>query len=420
MTRGNPAEEMHVAAPQKNGVVRRWSTWGPALAVLLCLAPAALAGDRLADIFRKDLAGLELEPLGPALADTVASSYPVASASSSVTYVYDPAHETFERRTSVLGPIIGERAETIGRGQFNVGNSYSYVRITSINGQDLDHLVNRPAIGGRFVSFPVPGGVILDDGRFTNVLPVQVKTGLDIEAQLVTPAVTYGITPDLDLNLSIPLVRTFLRVTTKEEVPDPRLPQFRLPAGDPNAATGGRSASQDAFGVGDILLRAKYVVARRRPLDFAASLGLSLPSGNEDDFQGTGETRVQPLFIASRVFHDRFEPLVNLGIDLRTDDVSQSVVNWAAGMTAQVAGPLSAAVVFLGRHELDEQTDPIRDPFFFQIERNDIYDASIGFRFLFAGTGVIAANVLVPLNDDGLRADVVPTVSIEYAFSLPW
>jgi hypothetical protein len=384
------------------------------------LAPAALAGDRLTDVFRKELAGLELEPLGPALADTVASNYPVASASSSVTYVYDPVHETFERETRVLGPIIGERAETIGRGQLNVGNSYSYVRIDSINGEDLDALVNRPTIGGRFVSFPVPGGVILADGRFTNVLPVQVKADLDIEAQLVTPSATYGITPELDFNLSIPLVRTTLRVSTKEEVPDPRLPQFALPAGDPNAATGGRSASEDAFGVGDILLRAKYILMRRQPVDLAAGLGLSLPSGNEDDFQGTGETRVQPLLIASRVFRDRFEPLLNVGIDLHTDDVSQSVVNWASGMTAQIYGPLSGALVFLGRHELDEQTETIEDPFFFQIEENDIYDASIGFRYLFAGTGVIAANAIVPLNDDGLRADVIPTVEVEYAFSAPW
>ena len=55
-------------------------------------------------------------------------------------------------------------------------------------------------------------------------------------------------------------------------------------------------------------------------------------------------------------------------------------------------------------------------PFFFQIERNDIYDASIGLRWLFAESGILSANAVVPLNRDGLRAAVVPTLAVEYAF----
>src|SRR5262249_12408052 len=156
----------------------------------------------LASVFSNELKGLEMEPLGPALADTVAETYPVASASSSVTYVFDPTTETFERETRVLGPIIGERAETIGQGQFNVGFSWSYVHPTSINGTDLSHLENVPSIDGRVVSFPVPGGVTLADGRFTNFLPIQVMADLDVKAQLMTPSVTYGITPNWDVNLT--------------------------------------------------------------------------------------------------------------------------------------------------------------------------------------------------------------------------
>ena len=30
------------------------------------------------------------------------------------------------------------------------------------------------------------------------------------------------------------------------------------------------------------------------------------------------------------------------------------------------------------------------------------------------------ANALVPLNADGLRPDVIPTLSVEYGFSAPW
>jgi hypothetical protein len=40
----------------------------------------------------------------------------------------------------------------------------------------------------------------------------------------------------------------------------------------------------------------------------------------------------------------------------------------------------------------------------------------VGLRYRFAETGVVTANVIVPLNDDGLRPDAIPTLSVEYAF----
>jgi hypothetical protein len=105
-------------------------------------------------------------------------------------------------------------------------------------------------------------------------------------------------------------------------------------------------------------------------------------------------------------------------VDINANDVGRSIVRWAVGTTAQL-GPVTGVLVFLGRHELDRQSDPIEPPFFFQIERNQQYDASVGLRWRFADTGFVSANALVPLNQQGLRADVIPTVEVEYAFSAP-
>jgi len=121
----------------------------------ICAVPAR-ASSLSAILGQGRFTDLRLAPLGPALANTVALTYPVASASSSVTYVYNSALDVLERRTGVGGPIIGERAETIGRGVLNLGLSYSYVQLTSINGEDLDHLVNLSVVNGRVVSFPAP------------------------------------------------------------------------------------------------------------------------------------------------------------------------------------------------------------------------------------------------------------------------
>jgi len=142
--------------------------------------------------------------------NTVAGTYPVASASSSVTYVFNPKLEAFERQTGVLGPIIGERAQTIGQHQLDISLSYSFVDLATINGDDLDDLVNVPESGGQVVSFPVPGGVYLADGRFTTFLPVYVQADIKVTADILTPSVTYGVTPDFDINLTLPIVRTFL------------------------------------------------------------------------------------------------------------------------------------------------------------------------------------------------------------------
>ncbi len=390
------------------------------LLAVLCLAGAEPCAGSLVDLLREpSLVRLELAPLGPALAATVASTYPVASASASVVYLYEPTTDSFERRARIAGPIFGERAETIGPGELDAALTYSHVRLSTINGEDLGELRNRRTVDGRFVVLPVPDGTLLRDGRFTNFLPVRVLADLDVAADIVSPSVTYGITEDLDVNLSLPVLRTSLDVTTRTQIPDPRFPRFALPPGSAIAGQAEQSFSDSAAGVGDVLLRAKYLVRRGRPVDVALGLGVSLPTGDEDDFQGSGTTRVQPALILSRVVAGRIEPLLNVGMDLNADDVDRSVARWAAGATAEIVNRLTAAVVFLGRHELAAQADRIRSPFFFQIERSDIFDAALGLRWRFAENGVVSANALVPLNDQGLRPNVIPTVEVEYVFATP-
>lgn len=393
-----------------------------ASALLAGIAAAPVDARTLAEVFgSRRFAALELRPLAAVLADTVASTYPVASASSSVTYAFDPELRTFARQPSVAGPIFGERADTIGRRRLTVALSYSYVDLDAIDGEDLDHLTNRPTLAGEVISFPVRDGVCtLRDGRLTSFLPVQVDLDLGVTASILTPSFTYGVTPHLDVNVSVPLLRTALDLSARTAVPDPRLPQFAVPSpaapGGCPASRGRISESESAVGVGDVLVRAKYALNRGWPFDVAAALGLSVPTGNEENLAGTGDTQVQPMFVASRIVFDRFEPLVNVGLDIDASDLGRTVVRWAVGTTAEIRRPLTAAVAVLGRNELGRQTNAIARPFFFQIERNDVYDGSMGVRYRLGESGLISANVLVPLNDDGLRAAVIPTVAVEYGF----
>src|SRR5439155_1337054 len=162
-------------------VRRAFRLLGLASLVAIC-ASYSNAWGSVADVLREPKFNhLELAPIAPALAATVASTYPVASASSSVVYVYNPALDTFERQTGV----------------------------------------------------------------------------------------TYGISRDLDLNATLPLLRTSLDLAAHTRVPDPRFPRFGLPPGDPHAQIKSLSASGDDVGVGDLLLRAKYVLLRSDRVDVA-------------------------------------------------------------------------------------------------------------------------------------------------------
>ena len=148
-----------------------------------------------------------------------------------------------------------------------------------------------------------------------------------------------------------------------------------------------QSASASSIGVGDLLLRAKYVVHRGDPVDVAAGLALSLPTGRADDFQGAGTTRVEPGLIVSRVFGTWLELLANAGIALDAEDVGRSVVQWAIGGTLMPIEQVAVPIVFLGRDQLGAPAEPIANPFFFQIERSDIFEASVGIRWQFAQHG---------------------------------
>ena len=72
-----------------------------------------------------------------------ANLLPLASPSSGVIFIYDPAIKTLVTLTDSLGPILGERAETIGRHRLFIGFSYQFFDFDKI---DSVNLGNFPAV----------------------------------------------------------------------------------------------------------------------------------------------------------------------------------------------------------------------------------------------------------------------------------
>jgi hypothetical protein len=209
-------------------------------------------------------------------------------------------------------------------------------------------------------------------------------------------------------------------------------------------------AAGSATGVGDITLRTKYHFWRSELGGAALGLNLQLPSGEVKDFHGTDETHLSTFLYVSQVFGERFEPRLNIGVDFNADDVDRSSFLWSVGGTYLLRTQLGLIIDFLGRSEfgrfparipeegiyqgvaLDRKADtctPERPcfidvargsvpfPFFPEkIERNDKVDFAFGLRYALGTWGTIFFGGIVPMNDDGVRADFIPSGGIEFTY----
>jgi hypothetical protein len=214
--------------------------------------------------------------------------------------------------------------------------------------------------------------------------------------------------------------------------------------------------SGSATGVGDITLRSKYHFWKIEEGGAALGLTLQLPSGEKRNFQGTGETHLSTFLYFSQVIQNRLEPHLNIGLDFNADDVDRSSFLYAVGTTLLIGKNIGLVFDFIGRSEfgriqvhfppstilsgnvLDRPanqcttTQPcmfqrskenpniaktIFFPFFPErIKRNDIVNFSFGLRYALGESGSVFFGGFIPLNNDGFRADFIPSGGVEYTF----
>ena len=419
-------------------------------------------------------------PLSTAISTQVANQIPTLSTSAGYTYEWNPELEVLERSAKTFGPLFSERAVTLGRNKFNLNASYSWIRFDEFNGRNIDKLRNRAEVAyvpetGKIGFFGPSRTADLDNNGVNEALiGDELNLHLDLETQLWDFSFTYGVLDDLDVNIDIPVLYTYARSSLVERLPDPRGlgvsadcdTLFRSGLGDQAAVVNGVAGSftvldptadrDDKLGIGDIHLRAKYAPLRR-PVSMAALLDLSLPTGKKENFQGTGDTRLQTSLVASKDVLDFLEFHAQGGVQFNVNTIDRSQARYAAGFTAQATNALAVTVDFIGRSEfgsqgripntgrlpavrriggvptlvqplseidgVDEYGNPVNEdqnfkgrPIFVDIKRNDVLDLAVGARFAVGEQGILFLNFLVPLNQDGLRADFIPTLGFEKTF----
>jgi hypothetical protein len=339
-------------------------------------------------------------------------NFPLPSPSGGFTFTFDPSLGTFSRSTESFGPLFAERAETIGRRRFSAGFSYSRFTYNQLDGKELDN-------GELTLTFlHEPTGDIL--GRppfFFEGDTVTARLFTDITTDLFVLSANYGILDNLDVAMALPIVRQELDVRAEAQVNRTATgPSSNIHTFANGSTTQTFRASDEATGLGDLLLRAKYNFLRTERFGMTAQLALRLPTGDEDELLGIGSPRVLPIVIASgRVLG--IAPHVNVGFDLGdTSDLENEFV-YAVGFDWAPWPWFTFAFDVLGRHVIDNQRPKAGGAGGSTGTSNDdIVNVAIGFKANPWRNVLLFFNALIPLNDTGLRDDFTPLFGVEVTF----
>lgn len=345
------------------------------------------------------------------------SQVPLPSASGAFTFAWDQDLDTFVRFEQSLGSGLAERAQTLGKGRFNVGFSYQRVDFSTLAGEPLSNIRStQPAFPSSYFD-DLPES----DRRIYGDDVLQTTLNLQFSFDLFYLSAAYGLTDDIDVSLALAINHARMKGTAVAQTLDPdgdgglfNVAQFS--PDQPGLVTDGSGAvcgqpfrcARDSFdesatGTGDLYLRAKWHLVDTTYADIAVAQVLTLPTGNADELLGFHDPTWTPWFIASKTI-GRFSPHLNLGYSFRSsEDVSQA--QWIAGSDFMATRWLTLAADFLGYH--DDKRDGLND---------DVIQSAVGFKVNPWGGLVLNASFQFPLNRDGIRADVVYTGQVEYNF----
>jgi Putative MetA-pathway of phenol degradation len=301
---------------------------------------------------------------------------------------------------SSLGPVFAERAETIGRGNFNFSLSFTHVNYTELNGQNLNDipiLLNHGPVGAPCLTpTSAPFCTFLEDKVLLNI-------NLDIQRNVFAAYGTYGITDRWDVSIVVPVVDQTAKASSVATILDfSHTDVHHFDAAHPAfSSTGG-----EATGFGDIIVRTKYNILRDAGAapDVSIIGQVNLPSGNSADLLGSGSTDVLGGVVVSKQL-GRFSPHLNLAYQVASGGYDRNNIQYAAGADYSVTPNVTVAGDFLGRQYVAAGS-----------EFNET-DFSIGVKWRPIGRNVLVADFLVPVNKgSGLRPDYIAFAGYQVTF----
>ena len=428
------------------------------------------AGAPVNNVFQNVLPN-SLNPLNSAIARESAV-LPLASPSSGITFAWDSAAKVFVGSTDGYGPILGERAETIGKYKVFLGFSYQYFSFSELDGVSLKTL---PSV---YFQQDTTGAVAGDETRTCSVngdsqtqcafIRDVVKTDnrVNLKINQFTTFVTFGLTNRIDLSMAIPINSVSMSIISNATIVNnmdssgtvfAHTFPFRtgcgtfVPPAEP-CATQSFSSSSGASGIGDITLRVKGTAWKGERAGLALGVDVRVPTGDSLNFLGTGAVGARPFIVWS--YRSRISPHVTVGYEVNgtsntagniltgTSEKLPSEFTYTGGADVWITKRLTAAFDLIGQEVFEANrislgkvpepaacidpsgqcatgnfAPPNIDPAILPTTQsfNSTY-ASLGAKFRPFSNLLVTGNVLLKLNNGGLGATAVPLVGVSYTF----
>jgi hypothetical protein len=326
-----------------------------------------------------------------------------------------------------LGPVLTDRPDTVGKGHVFAGFSYQHFNFNSLAGYNLSNIP---------VGFQYPIGNVTTSFDAVNN---QVSFKLD---QYVAIA-TYGATRATDISIVVPINSVTLAVTTSG-FQGYQYNSSTNSYGQIFSPTTSVSSNGTASGIGDITLILKQMVIGQEGTRAAVSAGISarLPSGDALNYLGSGAFggNIYGLF----EYRARIAPHMKLSYQWNGNSQVMNLqavpttslpggLQYAAGADFKIVRSLTLAADLLGDQFLNVPSFtstltklpgpagsggiPLRiastTPTALTYTTSDF---SGGLKWSPKAHFLLYGNVLMQLNNVGLRSDPVPLFGIAYNF----
>jgi hypothetical protein len=357
------------------------------------------------------------------------AGFPIGSSSGGFTYFYDATTGGALRSSPSFGPAFAERPLTSGRGRLNLGFTYLHRSFSQVEGVDLED-----------GSLKFNSVLLFPDGTNADVIESTAK--LKLTSDTATFFATYGVMDKLDLSVAIPVQHVSVDTTITSQLVrfGPSSQTFPIAASE-------ASDTHSATGVGDIAVRAKYNLFNGYRAAVAAGMDLRLPTGDEENLLGTGNTRLK-LYGAVASKTGRLLPHANFGYTFQSESENSfyfgSEFGYTAGAEYVVSPRLTVVGDLVGRSLADEgrlrltsrslllanaYVTPANVEIFVPAETRTITEfvyepgarlntafGTIGAKFSPASTLIVSGHVLFPVSDAGLKSRMTPVIGVDYTF----
>jgi hypothetical protein len=356
-------------------------------------------------------------------------SLPLPSPASGFTYQFDSSLGVFQRTTQSFGPILTDRAETIGAHRVSIGFAVQRFTFDRIEGRSLGDI---PVVFTHDNAFLLGGRQDV------------VTTANSIEARVTqaTTFLTVGVTDRLDLSIAAPLLANSLKVVSDATIQrlgttDPLIHFFRQANGDVGVERI-FTAVGSATGIGDLLVRVKNTTVKGASSGLAFGVDLRIPTGDEMNLLGTGAPGVQPFAIWSASYQ-KVSPHLNASYRWNGSSVlagnpatGQSAdfpdsVGYAAGADMSINPHLTVVFDVVGAYVI--RPERLRQETFYALDNKSTFPSigftrqsmnnvsgAVGFKASLFQRLLFDANLLFAMDKNGLRDKVTPLIGFEYAF----